>query len=154
MPPAGHEPKIPAIKQLQTHALDRMATEIGILNTYLLQISCTCTFHADIRTNGPAVLCMFVPLISLDLRYFHKLGTHFIPTALHVDTDNLSTAVPSYKPGLFFPSSLIGFVTPQNTNHQSQTIPSYCSNFQHGGCANILSDSETSATSSCLKCPR
>ena len=81
-----------------------------------------------------------------------KLGTHFIPTALHVDTDHsLSNAVPSYKPGLFFPSSLIGSVIPQNTNHHSQTIPLYCSNFQYGGGENILSDSETNATPLCLK---
>ena len=29
MPPAGFEPAIPAGKWLQTHALDRSATEIG-----------------------------------------------------------------------------------------------------------------------------
>jgi len=72
MPPAGHEPTIPAIKRLQTHALGRTATGIGILNSYLLQIPYACTSHADIRENGPAVFRMFVPLISLDLTYFHE----------------------------------------------------------------------------------
>jgi hypothetical protein len=37
MPPAGYEPAIPAGERLQTHALDRSATGIG-MNCFLKHI--------------------------------------------------------------------------------------------------------------------
>jgi hypothetical protein len=38
MPPVGFEPAIPTGERLQTHALDRSATGIGPLASYLSQM--------------------------------------------------------------------------------------------------------------------
>ena len=64
MPPAGFEPAIPADERLQTHALDRSATGIGMKVFYnpkytdalitLIMTACSFCAHAVFFSNTPS----------------------------------------------------------------------------------------------------
>ena len=64
MPPAGFEPAIPAIELLQTHALDRSATEIGRLyHTYANLLGQNTRVFRNRADN--VVLCHAISCVSL-----------------------------------------------------------------------------------------
>jgi hypothetical protein len=54
MPSAGSKPAIPAGERLQTHALDRSATGIGIKVTYaVLILTHFSIYYLKVHKNGP-----------------------------------------------------------------------------------------------------
>jgi hypothetical protein len=60
MPPVGIEPAIPASQQLQTHALDRAATGIGLISNTPLDIITSVTI-----TNNVAAVSTAVEVVAL-----------------------------------------------------------------------------------------